>query len=1199
VVVPHSYPKTKPKAMNYGLQYATGEYLVIYDAEDVPESAQLKKAVLAFKKLPENVVCVQAKLNFYNPNQNLLTRLFTAEYSLWFDLVLTGLQSLNGPIPLGGTSNHFRTKDLHLLKGWDAFNVTEDCDLGLRLFKRGYRTAIVESTTLEEANSDLRNWYNQRSRWIKGYIQTYLVHMRRPGEFFDDLKRPHVITFQLNVGGKILSMFINPIMWLITIVYFVFRSQVGPFIESFFPSFILYLGVFSFVVGNFLYLYYYLIGCAKRGQFGLIKYALLVPFYWLGMSVAAWRAVYEIMVKPHYWAKTVHGLHLGGTTAEAAEEDVQEIPADAEPIEVTPIPTVVANLDIPAAEVSALVLDEPEPEETVFEFSEEVVVQAPIVQSENHSKIRERIYWLKEKVVAFRNSPLSDGTWFVASIIFANFLNFVFNAVLGRMVSLEDFSVVTLFGTMLGLLSVILSALSSAVNHKTAFLFGKGSGFDARLFTKKTFKQWFWISGIGTALWLALSPVIGRFFQINELYLVMLFAPTIVLGTVAAVATGYLRGKFLFGIVGRAIVIEAFAKLLIAAGFVAFHMPQLTSLSIPISIAVSFWASMLYAYRAMRTEEVAPVQDASAYDFPSRFFRASLLSTAAAAVFLNVDVLLVKHYLSPESAGSYSLLSLVGKMVFFFGSLLSSFITSMVSRHEGAQTNPARDFYRLFNGTVVFTAIAFFGAGIFGGFTIPLLLGESSRSIVSYLLIYTAAMSIYTLTSVLVSYHVAKKEYEFSWIALVSALVMVLGIVLSHDTIASVSKVLFVVSLLQFTVVFGWHALRKNTRFVLRTITDLFDVFVPLTKPEALSTGKRILVFNWRDTRHSYAGGAEVYIHELAKRWVDSGNQVTVFCGNDGESPRNEFIDGVQIVRRGGFYFVYVWAFLYYLFQFRGKFDVIIDCQNGIPFFTPLYAKEKVYCLMHHVHQEVFRKYLSAPLAFVARMLESKVMPIVYRDTQFITISDSSKQEIGDLGLGLAGMEIVHPGVNLQQLVPGEKYPEPLVLYLGRLKAYKSVDILLQAFQKVLQKIPNARLVVAGGGEEEQGLRDMAIDLSIGHRIMFTGKISEAEKISWLQCAWVFVNPSMMEGWGITSIEANACGVPVVASNVPGLRDSVNNPHTGYLVEHGDVDKFAARIVRLLEEDDLRAFMAKNGIEWASNFSWEASASKLLDVIYE
>ncbi len=310
IIVPHSYPKTKPKACNYGAKFTKGEYVVIYDAEDVPDPLQLKKAVLAFDQEHEKVICLQAKLNFYNPHQNLLTRLFTAEYSLWFDLVLTGMQSADVPIPLGGTSNHFKVAALRDLQLWDAFNVTEDADLGIRLVKKGYRTEILDSVTLEEANSQFFNWIRQRSRWIKGYMQTYFVHTRDLSSFHASRKRHHKYSFQLVMGAKILSTLINPIMWVTTILYFAWRTGAAPIIERFFPAPILYMGVFCFIFGNFLYMYYYMIGSVKRGHYDLVKYTYLVPFYWLTMSYAGWMAVVSLIRDPHYWEKTVHGFHI-------------------------------------------------------------------------------------------------------------------------------------------------------------------------------------------------------------------------------------------------------------------------------------------------------------------------------------------------------------------------------------------------------------------------------------------------------------------------------------------------------------------------------------------------------------------------------------------------------------------------------------------------------------------------------------------------------------------------------------------------------------------------------------------------------------------------------------------------------------------------------------------------------------------------
>lgn len=311
LVTPDTQPRTKPKACNYALLHTKGEYVVIYDAEDIPDRLQLKKAITAFRRLEgKNVVCLQAKLNFYNPTQNVLTRLFSLEYSLWFDLVLTGLHSINAPIPLGGTSNHFKKEYLDLLQGWDPFNVTEDCDLGIRLFKNGYHTKVLDSVTMEEANSSFFGWFPQRSRWIKGYIQTYLVHMRRPHEFISGWSNPHILTFQIIVGFKILSMWINPFLWALTITYFAARPFAGPFIESLYLTPILYLGVISLIAGNFLYFYYYMIGAAKRQQWDLIKYAFFVPVYWLMMSYASLLALRQIIFAPHYWEKTKHGLHL-------------------------------------------------------------------------------------------------------------------------------------------------------------------------------------------------------------------------------------------------------------------------------------------------------------------------------------------------------------------------------------------------------------------------------------------------------------------------------------------------------------------------------------------------------------------------------------------------------------------------------------------------------------------------------------------------------------------------------------------------------------------------------------------------------------------------------------------------------------------------------------------------------------------------
>ncbi|MCD6352386.1 MAG: glycosyltransferase [Armatimonadetes bacterium] len=312
VVVPHSLPKTKPKACNWGLELADSDLLVIYDAEDRPERDQLLKAAAAFRKLPRRVACLQAKLNYYNPRQNVLTRLFTAEYASWFDLFLPGLTAVGGPLPLGGTSNHFRTSVLKALGGWDPFNVTEDCDLGVRLHKHGYRTAMIDSTTWEEANSRLRSWIRQRSRWVKGYMQTYLVHMRAPLRLAEELGFDGFINFQMMVGGSIFCFLFNPIYWLLTLVWLGFHP---PLIQRLFAPLGVYsAGVLCLFLGNFLFVYLSAAACANRRQWDLVKYSLLTPLYWIMMSVGAYKALGQLVLRPFYWEKTDHGFFEGPTT---------------------------------------------------------------------------------------------------------------------------------------------------------------------------------------------------------------------------------------------------------------------------------------------------------------------------------------------------------------------------------------------------------------------------------------------------------------------------------------------------------------------------------------------------------------------------------------------------------------------------------------------------------------------------------------------------------------------------------------------------------------------------------------------------------------------------------------------------------------------------------------------------------------------
>jgi cellulose synthase/poly-beta-1,6-N-acetylglucosamine synthase-like glycosyltransferase len=305
IVVPFHMPKTKPKACNYGLHFSRGQYLTIYDAEDIPDTDQLKKVVAMFNKLPEEYICVQCALNYFNRNENFLTRMFTLEYSYWFDYVLPGLDTLDIPIPLGGTSNHFKMASLIELGAWDPFNVTEDADLGVRAYAKGHKIAVINSTTYEEANNDFFNWIRQRSRWIKGYMQTYLVHMRDPIALIRKIGFKGFLGFNFFVGATPIMFLVNPILILIFICYVVFDLGV---IRTLFPDWVLFISIFNLMVGNILMIYVNMMAVFKRRYYELILFAIANPLYWLMHSIAAYKGLYQLIVNPFYWEKTNHGL---------------------------------------------------------------------------------------------------------------------------------------------------------------------------------------------------------------------------------------------------------------------------------------------------------------------------------------------------------------------------------------------------------------------------------------------------------------------------------------------------------------------------------------------------------------------------------------------------------------------------------------------------------------------------------------------------------------------------------------------------------------------------------------------------------------------------------------------------------------------------------------------------------------------------
>lgn len=310
IKVPHDEIKTKPKALNYASSFAFGEYITVYDAEDIPDSNQLVDALNEFNNLPDEYICVQSRLDFYNENENILTKLISLEYKIWFNLILKGLSILNLPVTLGGTSNHFKFKKLKEIGMWDAYNVTEDAELGLRIYINGYKTKVINSLTLEEAPIILDLWFNQRVRWIKGFYQTFLTYLKYKNNDLYKLKIHQKISIWVLVCLNTLTFAINPLSFFVYI-FFAFN-----WMQSLF-YFFLFFGIISnlFILGLV-----YLFSRKEKDKFVLSKIKKMhiffmnffsitaFSFYFILHSFASLKAIYEIIFKPFRWNKTTHGL---------------------------------------------------------------------------------------------------------------------------------------------------------------------------------------------------------------------------------------------------------------------------------------------------------------------------------------------------------------------------------------------------------------------------------------------------------------------------------------------------------------------------------------------------------------------------------------------------------------------------------------------------------------------------------------------------------------------------------------------------------------------------------------------------------------------------------------------------------------------------------------------------------------------------
>ena len=362
----------------------------------------------------------------------------------------------------------------------------------------------------------------------------------------------------------------------------------------------------------------------------------------------------------------------------------------------------------------------------------------------------------------------------------------------------------------------------------------------------------------------------------------------------------------------------------------------------------------------------------------------------------------------------------------------------------------------------------------------------------------------------------------------------------------------------------------------------------------------KILALNWQCIKNPIGGGAEVHFQEIFKRVVKAGHRVDLFCCSHPGLADEEIIEGIRVVRRGKrntFNFI-VPTQVKKLFDIN-TYDIIIDDINKIPFYTPLYIRRPVLAIVHHLFKRsIFQQahFVSASYVYLSELL----IGTIYKNTPFTVVSESSKKELIREGIPPENIKIIFNCVDHDTYSAGDGKKESHVIgYLGRIKKYIRVDILIEALEIVRKTIPDIKLLILGDGDYLPVLKKLAREKSLENNIEFLGFADSEVKVEVLRKCELVVNPSSKEGWGLTVIEANACGTPVIASNVPGLKDSVVHEKTGLLFEFGNSRELAEKIIYTLNHKSYLETLSKNALNWAQSFNWDNSATEMISLIKE
>jgi glycosyltransferase involved in cell wall biosynthesis len=351
----------------------------------------------------------------------------------------------------------------------------------------------------------------------------------------------------------------------------------------------------------------------------------------------------------------------------------------------------------------------------------------------------------------------------------------------------------------------------------------------------------------------------------------------------------------------------------------------------------------------------------------------------------------------------------------------------------------------------------------------------------------------------------------------------------------------------------------------------------------------KLLVLNWQDRTNPQAGGAEVHLHEIFGRLAARGHRVSLLASGYDGAPAREVIDGIDVHRVGGRHSYTLAARPYYLRHLASEgWDVVVEDLNKVPLYTPLWVRRPLVLLVHHLFGSTAFREASVPFAAATWLMERPIAR-VYRGVPVQAVSESTADDLAARGLPRDSMRIIHNGVDVRYFAPDPavgRTLRPTFLYVGRLKRYKRIDHAIQA----VARVPLARLVIAGRGDDEPRLRAEVERLGLADRVEFAGFVTEERKRELLRSCWANVLASPKEGWGIANMEAAACGTPSVASDSPGLRESVLHGRTGLLYPHGDIGALAAALSRLVRDPAEVVRLGAGALEFAQDFTWDRAA---------